>query len=100
MATTGNISATNRMSAKSLIISENSPIDFVKNPNTGKLFFVCGSKKGYVSPKVASQIDTIELDDMQYAEVSIDGGEAVPTLMVVGDMKQHVKRTLGADLLR
>ena len=52
------------------------------------------------SPKVASQVDTIELDEMQYAEVSIDGGEAVPTLMVVGDMKQHVKRTLGAGLLR
>ena len=90
-----NIKILNKMSAKSLILSENSAIDFVRNPNTGKLFFVCGSKKGYVSPKVASQIDTIELDEMQYAEVSIDGGEAVPTLMLINT--PIVKRSMGFE---
>lgn len=94
------ISATNRMSAKQLVISENSVIDFVKNPNTGKLFFVCGSKKGYVSPALQKVYQSSTLDDIQYAEVSLDGGTPVPTLMCVGNSQQNVTKTLGADLLR
>ena len=94
------ISATNRMSARQLVISENSVIDFVKNPNTGKLFFVCGSKKGYVSPALQKVYKESTLDDIQYAEVSLDGGKPVPTLMCVGNSQQNVTKTLGADLLR
>ena len=94
------ISATNRMSARQLVSSENSVIDFVKNPNTGKLFFVCGSKKGYVSPALQKVYQDSTLDDIQYAEVSLDGGTPVPTLMCVGNSQQNVTKTLGADLLR
>ena len=94
------ISATNRMSARQLVISENSVIDFVKNPNTGKLFFVCGSKKGYVSPALQRVYQDSTLDDIQYAEVSLDGGTPVPTLMCVGNSQQNVTKTLGADLVR
>lgn len=94
------ISATNRMSARQLVISENSVIDFVKNPNTGKLFFVCGSKKGYVSPALQKVYQSSTLDDIQYAEVSLDGGTPVPTLMCVGNSQHNVTKTLGADLLR
>ena len=94
------ISATNRMSARQLVISENSIIDFVKNPNTGKLFFVCGSKKGYVSPALQKVYQDSTLDDIQYAEVSLDGGTPVPTLMCVGNSQQNVTKTLGADLVR
>ena len=94
------ISATNRMSARQLVISENSVIDFVKNPNTGKLFFVCGSKKGYVSPALQKVYQDSTLDDIQYAEVSLDGGTPVPTLMCVGNSQQNVTKTLGANLLR
>lgn len=88
------------MTAKQLVISENSLIEFISNPNTGKLFFVCGSKKGYVSPALSAKYKTVGLEDIQYAEVSKDGGMAVPTLMCVGSSKQNVQRTLGADLLR
>ena len=94
------ISATNRMSARQLVISENSVIDFVKNPNTGKLFFVCGSKKGYVSPALQKVYQDSTLDDIQYAEVSLDGETPVPTLMCVGNSQQNVTKTLGADLVR
>ena len=94
------ISATNRMSAKQLVISENSVIDFVTNPSTGKLFFVCGSKKGYVSPALQKVYQDSTLDDIQYAEVSLDGGTPVPTLMCVGNSQQNVTKTLGADLVR
>ena len=93
------VESTNRMSAKQLVISENSELRFVKNPNTGKTFFVCGSKRGYVSPNVLKIMDTCTLDELQYAEVSLNGGEAVPCLMVVGNSEANVQRKLGANLL-
>jgi len=99
MATQNNIVSSNRMSARQLIISENSELQFIQNPNTGKVFFVCGSKKGYVSPAAKAKMADGTIDDFQYAEVSIDGGAAVPCLMVVGNAGQNVKRSLGADLL-
>lgn len=76
-----NITATNRMSGTELK-AKHGTIEFINNSKTGKLFFAAGSITGYVSPKVAENIDTITLNDIQYAEVSIDGGEAVPTLMM------------------
>lgn len=94
-----NIQSTNRMSARQLIISENSELQFVENPNTGKIFFVCGSKKGYVSPNALAKMHDGTIDDFQYAEVSIDGGEAVPCLMIVGQGNNNVRKSLGANLL-
>ena len=87
------------MSARDLVISENASLEFRENPNTGKIFFVCGSKRGYVSPAAQAAMETGSLDDFQYAEVSIDGGAAVPCLMVVGNSGKNVKRSLGEDLL-
>ena len=94
-----NIQSANRMSAKQLVISQNAPLQFVTNPHTGNVFFTCGSKTGYVSPAVKQIMDTCSLDDLQYAECSINGGEAVPCLMVAGNSKANVKRELGTDLL-
>ena len=99
MAKSDNINSANRMSARQLVISENASLQFVENPNTGKIFFVCGSKKGYVSPAAQEAMETGSLDDFKYAEVSIDGKEAVPCLMVVGNSDMNVKRSLGEDLL-
>ena len=93
------IESTNRMSAKQLVISENAELQFVNNPNTGKTFFVCGSKRGYVSPNVLKIMDTCTLDELQYAEVSLNGGAAVPCLMIVGNSETNVQRKLGANLL-
>ena len=93
------VESTNRMSAMQLVISENAELQFVKNPNTGKTFFVCGSKRGYVSPNVLKIMDTCTLNELQYAEVSLNGGEAVPCLMVVGNSEANVQRKLGANLL-
>lgn len=87
------------MSARQLVISENASLQFVENPNTGKIFFVCGNKKGYVSPAAQAVMETGTLDDFQYAEVSINGGAAVPCLMVVGNSDKNVKRSLGEELL-
>ena len=99
MAQSDNIKSANRMSARQLVISENAALQFVENPNTGKIFFVCGNKKGYVSPAAQAAMENGTLDDFQYAEVSIDGGAAVPCLMVVGNSQKNVKKSLGEDLL-
>lgn len=72
----------NKMSARDLVKSENASLQFVENPNTGKVFFVCGSKKGYVSPAAVEKMETGSLDDFQYAEVSINDGDYVPCLLV------------------
>lgn len=87
------------MTARQLIISENAALQFVENPNTGKIFFVCGNKRGYVSPAAQAKMHDGSIDDFQYAEVSINGGAAVPCLMVVGNSQKNVKRSLGEDLL-
>lgn len=86
-----NITATNRMSGNELKAKHGS-IDFIKNAKTGKMFFAAGSITGYVSPKVAENLDTITLEDIQYAEVSIDGGEPVPTIMMKS--KANIVRSL------
>ena len=75
----------NRMSASALKKSENvNKIEFIKNPNTGKLFFACGSKQGYISPRVkeAYEKNELTLDKMDYCECSIDGETYVPCLMM------------------
>lgn len=93
-----NIQALNQMSAKALCIKENAELTFVKNPKTGKIFFSCGSiKNGYVSPKVQENLGNLKIEDIQYAEVSIDGNEPVPTIMM--NASNNTVRTLGSDLL-
>lgn len=91
-----------KMSARDLIISENSELQFMENPKTGKIFFVCGSKKGYVSPAAVEKIGTGSLDDFYYAEVSIDNGDYVPCLMLVNKPKVvrsfNVKKENNEDL--
>lgn len=76
------IKSRNKMSAKDLVKSENASLQFVENPNTGKIFFVCGSKKGYVSPAAVEKMETGSLDDFCYAEVSIGSSDYVPCLLV------------------
>lgn len=93
-----NIQALNQMSAKALCIRENAELTFVKNPKTGKIFFSCGSiKNGYVSPRVQENLGTLKIEDIQYAEVSINGNEPVPTIMM--NASNNTVRTLGSNLL-
>ena len=89
-----NITATNRKSCAQLMREQNAELQLVENPNTGKIFFVCGEIKGYVSPAVLSKMNSVTVADLQYAEVSIDNKPAVPCLMMVGDGSKNVRRTL------
>ena len=90
---TNAIQSRNRMSARELVISENASLDFVENPNTGKIFFVCGSKKGYVSPAALEHMEQGELDDFCYAEVTMDGKTYIPCLMLVNKPTEKVVRS-------
>lgn len=85
------ITATNKMSARTLKQAHGN-IEFVKNPHTGKVFFTCGSITGYASPKVQENLASVTIDDLQYAEVSINGQPAVPCLMMRGT--NNVLKTL------
>lgn len=72
----------NRMSVNALKNSENDSLQFIKNPNTDKVFFLCGTKQGYVSPAVQKEISTIEASELQYAECCIEGqNNWVPCIM-------------------
>ena len=95
------LQVTDRMSAKQLVISENAEIQFINNPKTNKVFFTCGSKRGYVSPAAQKKMTdpNCTLDDFQYAMVAKPGEQAIPCLMVVGNSEQNVIKKLGTSLL-
>lgn len=59
----------NRMTAAQLMRSEGANLDIVKNPKTGKIFFTCGRKRGYISHNVTKQLDTLAASDIQYGEI-------------------------------
>ena len=96
-----NLTVTDRMSLKQLVIKENAELQQVRNPKTGKCFFICGSKRGYISPAAQQKLadPNATLDDFQYAMVAKPGEQAIPCLMVVGNSEQNVVRKLGASLL-
>lgn len=98
-----NLVSTNSMSAKQLVISQNSQLEFHDfDGQDGKhhTFFVCGSITGYVSPNAKAAIEGgCTIDQLKYAEVSKDGGAPVPCLMIVGNGHQ-ANKTFGAELLR
>lgn len=90
----------NRKSATQLVISENAELQFINNTNTNKLFFMCGTIKGYVSPAVRAKMDSVTLEDLQYAECAQPGSDTwIPCLMMVGNSEANVKRTLGGNLV-
>ena len=74
-----------RMTASEFVKQNGGKLDLVKNPNTNKIFFVCGTKRGYVSQKVCANMGNLTLDQLGYAEVeaNINGKEEiVPTLFL------------------
>lgn len=75
---------TDRMSARALMVAQQSNLDFVESPRTGKLFFSCGEKRGYCSPAVRAKFaeNSLKLEDLEFANVSMDGGKPVPSLMM------------------
>lgn len=82
----------NQKSARQLIQSQNNePIQFIRSPKTNKLFFSCGSIRGYVSKKLADVVKTVDIDDVNYADVNTGDG-VIPCLFL--GSTNNVERTL------
>lgn len=72
----------NRMSVSALKEEQKDSLRFIKNPKTNKVFFICGTKQGYVSPAVRENLNKVEASDLQYAECCIEGkDEWIPCIM-------------------
>lgn len=82
----------NRMSAPALKEQQNDKIHIIENPKSGKLFFVCGSVRGYITKKTQESIDTVDVEDLEYAEVLSSDNSYIPCLFLRG--KNNEKRTL------
>lgn len=82
----------NRMSATALKEQQHDSIHIIENPNTGKLFFTCGAVRGYITKKTQETIDTVPVEDLEYAEVLSAENGYIPCLFLRG--KSNEKRTL------
>jgi hypothetical protein len=71
----------NRKTIKNLKESEGAELEIRKSAK-GNIFFVCGTIVGGCSDKVKAVHETVTPDQLEYAEVSRDGGEYVPVLMM------------------
>lgn len=76
----------NKMSAKELIKKQGAEIkyyDFKDNKGTQHTFFTCGEITGYISPNAKKELekDCCNLDNLEYAEISKNGGDFVPCLL-------------------
>lgn len=92
------ITTRNQKSLRDLILSEQCSLSTMKN-KAGALFFTCGNVKGYVSKSVAKKIDTISVDEVQYAEVfSQEKKQWIPCLMMAGAGAPVVRTFSLADL--
>ena len=102
------------ISAAQLCIERNAPInlfDFADKDGKKHVFFTCGSYKDatgseksytiYGSPAAVKRFQEpdAKIEDFKFAEISKDGKEFVPCLMVVGASHTAVK-TMGMELLR
>lgn len=92
------ITTRNQKSLRDLILSEQCSLSTMKN-KAGALFFTCGNVTGYVSKSVAKKIDTISVDEVQYAEVfSQEKRQWIPCLMMAGTGAPVVRTFSLADL--
>lgn len=64
----------NIISVRQLILNENSELQEIQNPKTGKHFFCCGSKRGFLTPNAVDLLSNQDsrVDDFVYAEVKKD----------------------------
>lgn len=78
----------NRMTASALKEQQHAKIDVVRNPKTGKLFFQCGTIRGYMVKKLAACFKSTPIEDIEFGEILSTQGETagkyVPCLFLKG----------------
>lgn len=78
-----NFNARNQMSLRSFkSLHNDAKVNIVKNPNNGNVFFECDGVQGYVSKKLAANLSSTDIDDIQYADITAEDGNVIPCLFV------------------
>ena len=84
----------NKKTAVQLMREEGAGLDFYPAKTPGRLRFECGTKTGYVSKNVAKVLDTVQLENLRYAEIKATKDDEViwlPTLFLAAVKKKPVK---------
>lgn len=84
----------NKKTAAQLMREEGAGLDFYPAKTPGKLRFVCGNKAGYVSQNVTDNLESVQVEDLRFAEVKAqkEGKEVwVPTLFLAAVKVKPVK---------
>lgn len=75
--------AQNQMSLRSFkSLHNDAKVNIVKNPNNGNVFFECDGVQGYVCKKLAANLSSTDIDDIQYADITADDGSVIPCLFI------------------
>lgn len=80
----------NKKTAAQLMREEGAGLDFYPAKTPGRLRFECGTKTGYVSKKVSDSLDTVQLENLRYAEIKATKDNEVvwvPTLFLASTKK-------------
>ena len=81
----------NKKTAAQLMREEGAGLDFYPAKTPGRLRFECGTKAGYVCQNITDNLDTVQLENMRYAEIRAEkeGKEVwMPTLFLASTKKR------------
>ena len=84
----------NKKTAAQLMREEGAGLDFYPAKTPGRLKFECGTKVGYVSKHITNNLESVQVEDMRYAEIRgvKDGKEIwVPTLFLAAVNRKPIK---------
>ena len=84
----------NKKTAAQLMREEGAGLDFYPAKAPGRLRFECGTKAGYVSQHVTDNLESVQLEDLRFAEVRAqkEGKEVwLPTLFLASVKVKPVK---------
>ena len=80
----------NKKTAAQLMREEGAGLDFYPAKTPGRLRFECGTKTGYVCKKISENLDTVQLENLRYAEIKATKDNEVvwmPTLFLASTKK-------------
>lgn len=82
----------NVKSLRQFMEEEKSNLQIIDNTATGgKIFFSCGSKTGVIGKSLVPTLDTEDLNNISYADITSDDGVVFPTLFIKNN--KNVRRT-------
>lgn len=87
----------NELTAMQLAQTMGCEIELIANPqNNGNIFFTCGTVTGGVGNSLKDLVaknESIPWADVRFAEISKDGGNAVPCLFLKGSSTSTVTKS-------